>query len=263
MALDAAFRSFLLYIRASVWLRSGHVALMKKYLTLVLVWTVLVTVALGFRSAGQLRADPTDDFSFTLGQLPQSVAYRIMPEKQVTHIFEDRLDKFPKSEAPKLAQHLLELCKRHRFDPAFILAMIEVESRFQIKVVSYAGAVGLMQIMPATAVVVASKLNPELASQTGLTRLRLRRGEKNLQQAAKRVLTNPYANLSLGVAYLAWLRDKYEGLTSYYLVAAYNVGPARMDVLRARKHFKPVATKLYFEAIRRGVPNFRYYRREA
>jgi hypothetical protein len=236
---------------------------MKKYLTLVLAWTIFITVSLGFRSAGSLRADPSDDFSFTLGHLPQSVAYRIMPEKQVTHIFQDRLDTFPRSEAPKLARHLLELCKHHRFDPAFVLAMIEVESGFHIRIVSPAGAVGLMQIMPATAVVVARRLYPELAAQTGLIKARLRRGEKTLQQAARRVLANPYANLSLGVAYLAWLRDKYKGLTSYYLVAAYNVGPARMDVLRARKHFKPVATKLYFEAIRRGVPNFRYYRREA
>lgn len=236
---------------------------MTKYLTLVLVWSVVIAGGLGFRSLSRLRADPTDDFSFTLNRLPDSVAYRIMPERQVTQILQDRLDSFPRGEAPKLARHLLELCKHHRFDPAFVLALIQVESRFQIKVVSPYGAIGLMQVMPATAVAIALKLRPELGPKIGLVPGALRPGELNLKAAAERVLTDPYANLSLGVAYLAWLRDKYKGLSSYYLVAAYNVGPGRMDELRARKAFKPVTTKRYFEAIRRGVPSFRYYRREA
>ncbi len=101
---------------------------MKKYLGLVFLWSVVIATGLGLRSAGPLRADPTDDFSLTLQRLPESVGYRIMPEIQITHIFQDHLDLFPKKEAPKLARHLLELCKRHQFDPAFVLALIQVES---------------------------------------------------------------------------------------------------------------------------------------
>jgi soluble lytic murein transglycosylase-like protein len=103
------------------------------------------------------------------------------------------------------------------------------------------GAVGLMQIIPATGVVVARNLGLKL-------------------KVTERVLQDPFVNLTLGVAYLAWLRDHYHGLSPYYLEAAYNVGPAKLDELRSRKSFKPVNTKKYYEAIRRGVPGFRFYR---
>jgi soluble lytic murein transglycosylase-like protein len=224
---------------------------------------VLIAGTLGIRSLKNLRADPTDDFSLTLHALPSSIAYRVMPEKRVTQILEDRLDLFPKDEAPRLARHLLALCKRHRFDPAFILALIEVESRFHIKIVSPYGAVGLMQVMPATAVVASRKMRDRLGPiGAGLDPARRRRGETVLQ-AAHRILQDPFANLTYGIAYLSWLRDHYRGRSTYCLVAAYNVGPARMDELLSRKNFKPVNTKRYFDAIRRGVPGFRYYRREA
>lgn len=230
---------------------------MTKYLSLITAWVVVIAVTLGLRSAGRMRADPTDDFSFTLAHVPGLEVYHLMPEMRVTQILQDRLDLFPKSEAPKLARHLLELCKQYRFDPAFVLALIQVESAFHIKAVSPFGAVGLMQIMPATAVVTAEEMGLDLENQ------RLRLGARSKLAAAGRLLRDPFANLTFGVAYLSWLRDHYHGLSAYYLVAAYNIGPARMDELLSRKSFKPVSTKRYFEAIRRGVPGLRFYHREA
>jgi soluble lytic murein transglycosylase-like protein len=103
-----------------------------------------------------------------------------------------------------------------------------------------------MQVMPATAVVTARELGVALDARV-----------------AARFLTDPFTNLTFGVSYLSWLRDHYRGRSAYFLVAAYNVGPARMDELLLRKSFTPVVTKRYFNAIRRGVPGFRYYRREA
>lgn len=214
-------------------------------------------MALGLRTAGHLRADPTDDFSFTLAHMPEFDVYRLMPEKRVTEILEDRLDLFPKSEAPKLARHLLDMCKQYRFDPAFVLALIQVESDFHIKAISPYGAVGLMQVMPATAVVTAHEMGIDLGVRRFWPALR------SEVAVAGRILKDPYANIRFGVAYLSWLRDHYHGLSPYYLVAAYNIGPARMDELLSRKNFKPVTTKRYFDAIRRGVPGLRFYRREA
>ena len=63
----------------------------------------------------------------------------------------------------------------------------------------------------------------------------------------------------LFIAYLATLRDRYRDFTPYHLVAAYNLGPTRMDELLSRKSFKPVTTKKYYEDIRRGVQVFRFY----
>ncbi|MGZ3696730.1 MAG: lytic transglycosylase domain-containing protein, partial [Bdellovibrionota bacterium] len=150
----------------------------------------------------------------------------------------------PKSQTPKLARHLLSLCRQYRFDPAFVLSLIQVESAFKIKARSPVGALGLMQLMPGTAQFIAQELGIEV-SQQGIT---------------ERALLDPFFNITLGVAYLAWLRDHYAGSAPYYLVAAYNIGPARLDELLSRKSFKPVGTKKYFQAIRRGIPEFRYYR---
>ena len=73
---------------------------------------------------------------------------------------------------------------------------------------------------------------------------------------------DPFTNLTFGVAYLAFLREHYRGLNPYYLLAAYNMGPAKMDELLSKKTFKPGKTKTYFEAIRRAVFDFRSMKRQ-
>lgn len=210
----------------------------------------LLTVCLVLApEALRYRVDPTDDLSFSLhwGEAQRS---RVMGVEQVQKILADRLDLFPVSQTPKLARHLVALCDQYRFDPAFVLALIQVESRFRVKVVSPAGAVGLMQVMPATASVVSQELS--------LKTLRLKKVDRS---RFERMLTDPFLNVEIGIAYLAWLRDRYRDLSPYYLVAAYNVGPGRMDELLSRKEFKPVNTRRYYEAIRKGVPGFRFYQR--
>lgn len=109
--------------------------------------------------------------------------------------------------------------------------MIQAESGFRPQVVSVAGAVGLMQVMPATA------------------------------RISRKKLLDPFENVSVGVAYLSYLRTylrgRYQELNPYYLVAAYNLGPAKLDSLLAKKSFRPLKTRAYFETIARGVFEFR------
>jgi soluble lytic murein transglycosylase-like protein len=168
-----------------------------------------------------------------------------MSEKKVEIVLSDRLDIFPKSLSPRLAHHLLQLCQFYRFDPAFILSLIQVESGFHIKAVSSVGAIGLMQVMPSTAQVMIDEWDLP-APKDGTS--------------VERALTDPFFNLTMGVAYLSTLREHYQGKSPYFLLAAYNVGPARMDELLARKEFRPNLTAKYYDAIRRGIPGFRYYR---
>lgn len=215
-----------------------------------LIQATLVTACLVI-SPGALsyRVDPTDDLSFSLHSTePQR--FRTMGEAQIAALLADRLDLFPRSKTPELARHLVALCDEYRFDPAFVLALIQVESRFRVKVVSPAGAVGLMQVMPATAAVVAREL--------GLRTFRLKKVDRS---RFERMLTDPFLNLEVGIAYLAWLRDRYRDLSPYYLVAAYNIGPARLEELLSRKEFRPVNTRRYYEAIRKGIPGMRFYQR--
>jgi len=95
---------------------------------------------------------------------------------------------------------LRSLAKAQGFDPLFALALIREESRFKADVVSYAGAVGLMQLMPFTAA-------------AEIRKHRLEPGE----------LTDPGYNIQVGILHLGYLLNAYKGNTSYAL-AAYNGG---------------------------------------
>jgi soluble lytic murein transglycosylase len=95
-----------------------------------------------------------------------------------------------------------------RVDPAVALGLMRQESSFEVGVVSSAGARGLMQLMPATAQIVARQLG-EGTSPAVLT-------------------SDPQHNMRLGTAYLAGLLDRFGG--SLPLAAAgYNAGPNRVD----------------------------------
>ncbi|MBC7691627.1 MAG: transglycosylase SLT domain-containing protein [Methylotenera sp.] len=186
-----------------------------------------------------LQGDPSNDFSFHVAHARVSDAYTLMSEKQISKVLADQLQPMAPSQVKALSRHLTHLCQKHHFDPAFILSLIQVESGFRTHIVSPAGAVGLMQLMPATA--------QHVAKLHGIKYW----GVKSLQ--------DPFINLTLGVTYLSDLKEKYRGQSPYVHIAAYNVGPARMDELIARKSFKPTTTKKYYEDILKGVSEWRYY----
>jgi peptidoglycan lytic transglycosylase len=87
-------------------------------------------------------------------------------------------------------------------DPYLLAAVIRQESGFRRAVVSHAGAWGLMQLMPGTARMTASRLG--LPWQ-------------------ERLLTVPGANVHVGAAHLAMLLRRYRGHVARAL-AAYNAG---------------------------------------
>ena len=92
-------------------------------------------------------------------------------------------------------------------ETAFVLGLIRQESAFNAHIKSAAGAVGLMQLMPAT------------AKQTAR--------ELKIGKFQESRLTDPKFNVTLGRAYLDKLVDRFGG--SYLLAtAAYNAGPSRV-----------------------------------
>ncbi len=207
-------------------------------------WMAAVFASTWSYSHTQFRADPTDDFSFTFVSMDAAASsFGLMKAADVERVLKDRLDLFPQSQIPELARHLVALCETHRFDPAFVLSLMHVESSFRIKVRSPVGAVGLMQLMPATAAVVSKKYN--------------------IRYTGARSLEDPFTNLSLGVAYLGYLRDRFQANSPYFHVAAYNVGPTRMRELMKRDNFRPTDTLVYYKKIKAGMHDFRHYETRA
>lgn len=64
--------------------------------------------------------------------------------------FESKNLKSSSEEIQKISEVIVEESEVFGFDPLFILAVIEVESNFEIEAVSKSGARGLMQIIPST-----------------------------------------------------------------------------------------------------------------
>lgn len=92
-------------------------------------------------------------------------------------------------------------------EPALVLAVIRQESAFDPRVVSPAGAAGLMQLMPATATAMAGVLRAS--------------------HQPERLLSDPAYNIRLGGTYLQRLLERYDG-DVLLTAAAYNAGPGRV-----------------------------------
>lgn len=92
---------------------------------------------------------------------------------------------------------------RHALDPAWVAAEIRAESIFNPRARSSANAMGLMQLLPATAAATARRIG--------------------LPWGGADSLYDADTNIALGTAYLRQMEDKY-GQT-YVAIAAYNAGP--------------------------------------
>jgi soluble lytic murein transglycosylase-like protein len=127
--------------------------------------------------------------------------------KEVQSILETRLRGESKKMAATLATHISKLSMQYRISPSIILSVISAESSFRTDARSYVGAMGLMQVRPTTAQYISDKY-----------RLRTYRRAKDLN--------NPFINVTVGVAYLHYLRNRFSN--SIHYVAAYNMGPTAL-----------------------------------
>ncbi len=108
----------------------------------------------------------------------------------------------------------------------WVFAVIRQESAYGVEAESAVGALGLMQIMPATG--------------ANLAR------ENNLKQFKTKQLLDPKTNISLGTYYLAQLREKYDG-NMLLASAAYNAGPSKVN--RWKKQNTELPLVMWIETI--------------
>jgi hypothetical protein len=139
-------------------------------------------------------------------------------------VFDDRIpDRIKSTGRPKgvtpqtFSRSIAQTAGLHQLDPALVRAVIQTESAFDPRAESPKGAMGLMQLMPATAL----SLN----------------------------VTNPYdpdQNISGGVRHLRYLIDRFGGDVRLAL-AAYNAGENR--VLRDKRIPAITETREYVKRV--------------
>ncbi|WBX86488.1 lytic transglycosylase domain-containing protein [Sphingosinicella microcystinivorans] len=117
------------------------------------------------------------------------------------------------------AGHVADAARHFGIPERWIWAVMHVESRGNSRAMSPAGAMGLMQIMPAT-----------------WASLRARHG----------LGSDPYDvrdNIMAGAAYLRAMHDRYGNTAA--MLAAYNAGPGRTDEYLSRGRPLPAETRAY------------------
>ena len=125
-------------------------------------------------------------------------------------------------EARPFHEHILAAAKAHGIDSALVHAVIAAESNYQKNAVSPKGAIGLMQVMPAT-------------------------GARYGELRAK--LATPDTNIGTGTRYLAELLELFEGNLELAL-AGYNAG--ENAVIRYGMRIPPFAeTRAYVARVKR------------
>ncbi len=142
---------------------------------------------------GRLRTAIGDDWT-GLGQLDQAVLR--LPAGSCRVQWRRELQLHPRRYGAAFAQAGAQV----GLDPNLLLGVARQESRFTAGVSSPVGAVGLLQLMPATAAEVAGRpLGPE-------------------------ELRQPQRNIALGARFLRQLLDRWAG-QPFLAVASYNAGP--------------------------------------
>lgn len=123
--------------------------------------------------------------------------------KMIYAMTKKSLPKKYKKRYKKIAQTIIDQSYKYKFDPIFLMAVIQSESSFRPDIIGGVGEIGLMQIRPTTAEWIAKK--------------------KGLRWKNKNQLKDPVENIKIGAAYFSYLRERFDDHARLY-IAAYNMG---------------------------------------
>ena len=105
----------------------------------------------------------------------------------------------------KYKNYVDEATNEYNIDKSLVYAIIKAESNFDKNAVSVSGAMGLMQLMPATAYWIANELDLDFVEDD---------------------LFDPEINIKFGCFYLYYLFDKFGNINT--VIAAYNAGETKV-----------------------------------
>ncbi len=126
--------------------------------------------------------------------------------------------RLPEGTVNHIAGSIHEASQRFKLPPEMILAVIRIESAFDINALSDKGAVGLMQILPSTGQEIARDLR--------------------IDWPGEGILRDPQANIEMGAYYLTKLIGQFNNLA--VALTAYNHGPGRVAELSEAKADLPM-----------------------
>ncbi|MFP7672106.1 lytic transglycosylase domain-containing protein [Marivita sp. S0852] len=224
---DAAFTQSTVFKAAILLLDAGHPALAERFLT-------HLAESLDRQQIGQMGQMLNDldlpHVQVMLGKRAAQAGYEV--------------------HAPYYALHPLAQAE-HPVPTELVLAIARRESEFDPGVVSPVGALGLMQVMPATGREVSGWLDVEYSDA--------------------KLLTDPTYNAVLGSTYLERLAGQFNG-NAVMIAAAYNAGPSRplrwmrdrgdprqgdMDVIDWIEHIPFTETRNYVMRVTESLPIYR------
>jgi len=145
--------------------------------------------------------------------------------------------------------HILKFANGENVSLPLVLAVMKAESNFNPEAKSHKGALGLMQLMPETALDHYEKLNIPFS-------------KKHLK---KQLTQQPELNVILGIKHLQYLENRYRGINDPYLrrqliTASYNAGFRKVVLSFKCKSYSCLKLRVnlfgqeYFERIARNLP---------
>ncbi len=140
---------------------------------------------------------------FFLIILTLSIYTSFSAEKEIIQYMKIHNPKLSDQEAQRIYKNVVYYSNEYEFDPVLVFSVMKTESHFKHSTVSSAGAKGLMQLMPDTAVWVAK--------------------EMKLTQFSLGKLEDPEVSIRMGTWYLASLKGEFHD-NKILTLAAYNGG---------------------------------------
>lgn len=175
------------------------------------VFTAVVASPFNYKQPNNMLGNLVNNLNLTgLDDSSYDASYKIsVPSSEILKYVLKYAKNIEPEDAVLLADLIKKECKRYNLNPFLVLAIIHVESSFNPMAVSSQGAVGLMQMMPETAMYIAPK--------------------KGLNIADESLIADPLVNVELGIYYFSRLLKRYNKLES--ALFAYNYGPGRFESL--------------------------------
>lgn len=170
-----------------------------------------------------LRTEAVREWNWTIREFDDAQLLAAAKVAQINGIYDRAI-----STAEKTVQHhdfnlrflaphreeMHAILKQHALDEAWVYGLIRQESRFIANIKSHAGAMGLMQVMPATAQWVAKQIG--------------------VQDYRSSLAVEINTNLKLGTYYLKYMLTSFDD-QPLLASAAYNAGPGRAKRWRDTK----------------------------